>query len=460
MYRMALMDLKLWFHRDHRKPLILRGARQVGKSTLVKLLCQMMDVQLLEINLEKNKIKEIDNEQNFSIKKVIEEIEVIANAKVTAQSLIFLDEIQAQPLTVNRLRYFFEDRPDLKVIAAGSLLEVILEKVSFSMPVGRVEQYYLGPMTFTEFLRARGESILLEQLQTLSKEKAPTESLHLKLIDLLKEYYFVGGLPEAVKEFSESHNFDRVREIQISLLNTYREDIPKYTKHKQGERVEEVFEFTPANIGEKVQFSKFSKAHSEQVREAIHLLAKAHLIYPVHNNSCVGMPLRAGLDSQVFKLYFLDIGLYNAKMGLTWRDFLALKPEELMTKGKMAEQFIAQHLFFRDSHQQTSELYYWLRGGKKQSAEVDFIIAQDSKIYPLEVKSGSTGKMRSLWQYVFEKKPELALKFDLASRRDPMSLVKHIVQTQQGPTEIECPLISAPLYAIENLKQYLSIGIG
>ena len=454
-FRNAINDLKSWASKENRKPLVLRGARQVGKSTLVKLFCKEVGLELIEINLEKNKIKELENETRFSILRVLEEIEVISGKKINQNSLVFLDEIQSQPISFNRLRYFYEEKPELKIIAAGSLLEVSLDKESFSMPVGRVEQYHLGPMTFLEFLKVKNEDIVLEQILKLNKKIAPTEALNLKAIELLKEFYFIGGMPECVNEFIKTRDFKKVREIQIDLLNTYREDIPKYTQRKQGERVEEVFEYTPLHLGEKVQFTNISTAHSEKIKEAIQLLTKAHIIYPAFHNSCTGLPLKAGADLAVFKLYFLDVGLYNAKTGLEWKDFLNLNSEELITKGKMAEQFIAQHLYFREPRQ-ISELYYWLRGGKKNAAEVDFIISNGTNIYPLEVKAGSTGKMRSLWQYVYEKKPKMALKFDLAHRGNPLSINSFSVQTNEGIKSIECPLISAPLYAIENLQNYLS----
>ncbi len=455
MHRTALSDLRGWYQKSLRKPLVLRGARQVGKSTLVRLFSKEQGLELIEINLEKTKIKEIENEESFSLDRVIEEIEVVAGQKIGVRTLLFLDEIQAQPLSLNRLRYFFEERPDIVLIAAGSLLEVALERAKFSMPVGRVESYHLGPMTFYEFLQAKGEEIVLDQIKSLNSRKSPTEALHQRAMELLKEFYFVGGMPECVREFSADRDFKKIRELQISLLHTYQEDIPKYTMFKQGERVEEVFHYTPAHIGEKVQFSNISSAHSEKIREAIRLLSKAHVVYPVFHNSCSGFPLKSGADSRVFKLYFLDVGLYNAKMGLEWKDFLRLEPEELVTKGKIAEQFVAQHLFFREPTEMP-ELYYWLRGGRAHAAEVDFVVAKGPKIYPIEVKSGSEGKMRSLWQYVYEKKPELAMKFDLAIRSKPWCRACYGISTKDGIQQVECSLVAAPLYAIENWKEYLT----
>ncbi len=458
MFRHALNDLKSWSEREEPKPLLLRGARQVGKSTLVRLFCARHGFDLLEINLEKTKLRELENETSFSVKKLIAEIELVQQKKVSGDTLLFLDEIQAQPIALNRLRYFHEDAPALKVIAAGSLLEAAIEQEKFPIPVGRVEYYQLGPMTFSEFLEAKNETVLLSQIQALALDSPPSEALHERATELLREYYFVGGMPEAVKEFVSSRDMKKARDVHHSLIQTYRDDIPKYTRHKQGQRVREVFEYAAAHLGQaKISFRGISETNSAVVKEAIDLLHKARVIIKVLHNQCSGLPLKAGESDQAMKLFFLDVGLYNAMTGLQWSDLFKFEADELLTKGHMAEQFVAQHLMYRDARGVNAELYYWLRGGKKGAAEVDFVIAVKSRILPIEVKSGSTGKMRSLWQYVAAKKPRHVLRFDLKRRERLLTEISHEVVTSAGVAKIRCRLLGLPLYCVEFLERFVVI---
>lgn len=344
------------------------------------------------------------------------------------------------------------------MIAAGSLLEAAIEQEKFPIPVGRVEYYQLGPMTFSEFLEAKNETVLLSQIQALALDSPPSEALHERATELLREYYFVGGMPEAVKEFVSSRDMKKARDVHHSLIQTYRDDIPKYTRHKQGQRVREVFEYAAAHLGQaKISFRGISETNSAVVKEAIDLLHKARVIIKVLHNQCSGLPLKAGESDQAMKLFFLDVGLYNAMTGLQWSDLFKFEADELLTKGHMAEQFVAQHLMYRDARGVNAELYYWLRGGKKGAAEVDFVIAVKSRILPIEVKSGSTGKMRSLWQYVAAKKPRHVLRFDLKRRERLLTEISHEVVTSAGVAKIRCRLLGLPLYCVEFLERFVVI---
>jgi uncharacterized protein len=455
MFRFAIEDLKTWSKYPRPKPLVIRGARQVGKSTLVKIFCQEEGLELIEVNLEKNKLRELDNETTFSIGKVLSEIELITGKAIGAKSLLFLDEVQEQSLAFNRLRYFYEDAPGVRVIAAGSLLDVILDEASFSMPVGRIEYYYLGPMTFREFLIAKSEGIVLKQLASLSMTSAPSQALHERLIEILKEYYFVGGMPEAVKTYIETKDMKQVRRVQNDLLQTYRDDIPKYTKGKQGLRVKEVFDYVPANLGNaKVKFSDISATNSLHIKEAIEVLHKAQVIIKVLHSTSSGLPLAAGGDPSIMKLFFLDVGLYNAVMDVQWQNLFLADEEELLTKGNIAEQFIAQHLNQRNPRQR-NELFYWLRDGKSGAAEIDFVISLNGRILPIEVKAGSTGKMRSLWQFLAEKNMNYAVKFDLKLRDKFLSSVSQKVPAGNEVREVHCDLLALPLYSVELLADLI-----
>ncbi len=456
MDRIALDSLSSWADSKQSKPLILRGARQVGKSTLVRMLAQQKNLDLLEVNLEKKTVHEFEDEDDFDIEKVIKEIELITRKKCTENALIFIDEIQAQPKALNALRYFYEDRPGTRVIAAGSLLETVLHKENYRMPVGRVEYYYLGPMTFPEFLMAQGEDLLLERLEKLTLYSPPDKTLHNQAVQKLKEYYFVGGMPEVVASFINNHDYQEVRDIQNSLIQTYRDDIPRYAYGAEQSNTAAVFEYASAHLGEKVVYSHVARKNSAYIKKAIELLSKANVVHRACHNTCSGLPLRAGRNCDILKLYLLDIGIYNAMLDTEWSDIFQLEPKELMTKGKMAEQFVAQHLIFRHPKKEISELSYWLRDRKMGAAEVDFIISEGSTLYPLEVKSGASGKMRSLWQLLANKpKFKTALRLDLSQRKNSVTSEHHKVTTSKGVVSVSAELIGLPLYAVHRLGDFL-----
>ena len=455
MERQALSYLESWYWKHTSKPLILRGARQVGKSTLVRMFCQKHQIDLIELDFETVKLRQIENDTSFSIEKVLQEIELVTHTKVSERSLIFFDEVQSQPMVINRLRYFYERRPDLRVIAAGSLLEISLEASRFSMPVGRVQYLQLGPMFFSEFLAAKGEHIFLEQLQTRTLQNEVDTSWLEQGTELLKEFYFTGGMPEAVQCRIDGGSREDVRDIQNAILQTYRDDIPKYTRNNESLRVTEVFEYTASHLGEKVTFSDVAAVHSQSVKAAIDLLAKAGVIIKTTFNHCNGLPLSAGTNPSILKLFFLDIGLYNALLETRWGDIFSLTPETVLTRGTMAEQFIAQHLKGFNTRNPAPELYYWLNNRRKGAAEVDFIYSHGGTIYPIEVKAGKTGKMKSLWKYIELKHPEYVIKVDLAERRDRVSRITHKTPAADSDRELACTLMGLPLFEIERLNGYL-----
>jgi uncharacterized protein len=455
MDRKALHFLDTWYNKSNSKPLILRGARQVGKSTLVRLFCQKHDIELLELDFETIKLRQIENDTSFSIEKVLQEIELVTRKKVLDKSLIFFDEVQLQPKVINRLRYFYEKRPELRIIAAGSLLEVTMEAARFSMPVGRVQYFQLGPMTFSEFLTAKKEDIFLEQLHNRTLQDESDAAWLEQGADLLKEFYYTGGMPEVVQCWIGGGDHEEVRDIQNSIIQTYRDDIPKYTSKKEYSRVIDVFEYTAANLGNKVIFSDIAPVHSSSVKSAIDLLAKAGVVIKTTFNYCNGLPLSAGTNPATLKLFFLDIGLYNALHETRWADIFSLSSDKLLTKGNIAEQFVAQHLKNINNKNPTPELYYWLNKKKKGAAEVDFIYSQGGCIFPIEVKAGKTGKIKSLWKYIEIKKPEYVVKFDLMERRERISIITHQVPSAGMEKELKSSLIGLPLFEVEKLNYYL-----
>lgn len=455
MKRKDLKFLKQWYEKGNSKPLILRGARQVGKSTLVRLFCDQHGIDLIELDFETVKLRQIENDTSFSIEKVIQEIELVSRKKVGSRSLIFFDEVQIQPKVINRLRYFYEKKPELRIIAAGSLLEVTMDAARFSMPVGRVQYYQLGPMTFSEFLMAKGEEIFLERFDGMTLEDESDLTWLEQGSGLLKEYYYTGGMPEAVRCWTEGGDHEDVRDIHNSILQTYRDDIPKYTANKEYSRVMDVFEYTAANLGDKVVFSDVADTHSSSIKQAINLLAKAGVIIRTTFNYCNGLPLSAGTNLSTMKLFFLDVGLYNALHGTEWGDIFNLSSDKLLTKGSMAEQFIAQHLKYISPKDPVPELYYWLNNKRKGAAEIDFIYSCGENIFPIEVKAGKTGKIKSLWKYIEIKNPEFVVKLDLMERKNRVSEISHKLPSSGTERHLKCNLIGLPLFEVEKLKLYL-----
>ena len=233
MRRKAEARLRSWIESKSRKPLVIGGARQVGKSTLMRQFAAESGLILHEINLERYATL-VDVFQTFDIERILEELEFIIQKGSILKSggILFLDEIQAVPSAIQALRYFYEDHPGLPVVAAGSLLETVLSKHALSMPVGRIEYLFLHPMTFEEVLEARGQNDLMKLLQEYDSSRAFPETAHDRLLELQRKYFVVGGMPEAVDRFIETNSFDEVCEVQAAILNTYRDDFSKYSRHK------------------------------------------------------------------------------------------------------------------------------------------------------------------------------------------------------------------------------------
>lgn len=444
MFRFASIFLEKWYKKENRKPLLLRGARQVGKSTLVELFCKDRELDLITINLEEEKVVEFSKENRFSLESCLLEMEAIAGKKISAHSLLFIDEIQEQPLALQRLRFFKEKRPDLAVISAGSLLEKVISSEKYRAPVGRIENYYLGPMTFREFLIAADRIVLLDSINNFPEKIIPI-SVHEKLMEQLKIYYYVGGMPEAVKTYISEKSYLGVKAIHRDLIKTYFEDIPKYSHGKKAELITGAFEYSAINFGKKAIFSKISNSNSRDIRAAFDILRRIHVIHQCFHSNATGIPLSAISDKSVFKPYFLDIGLTNYVMKVDVLDIIQKEHTELLNIGSMAEQFIAQHLAYIDGGVEESNLYYWLQDKKKQKGEVDFLLAHKSNIYPIEVKSGISTKTKSLWNLVEKSKSNNVVLFNA-------TMSKNFIKTVSGKDIL---VIQLPLYCVELLTDII-----
>ena len=340
MYRHRLRDMQEWLRRPGRKPLVLRGARQVGKSTLVKLFCEAeSDRDLLTVNLERHPHLAETFAGNDPAT-VLNVIEAVSDRSLSERTVLFLDEIQAAPSAFVSLRYFLEEMPELPIVAAGSLMEFMLSDHTFAMPVGRIEHLDLGAMTFTEFLRAAGQDRLAQQIETFEwptggEPPAPHPVIHQRLLEFMRLYHFVGGMPEAVKVYAESRNLRAVSAVHAGIIDTWRDDFPKYAARRDLTRMLRVFNFAARHTGRKVKYSAVSpNDQSATIRRDIDLLAMARVIARVTHSQCSGLPLQADLKEKVFKLISLDVGLMNAICGLGWQTIAGQTDTQLVNAGR------------------------------------------------------------------------------------------------------------------------------
>lgn len=441
MERHAEGHLWAWFNKKDRRPLIIRGARQVGKSTLVKLFAQRNKLEILEINLEKTRLASVAQE-NFDIQALLDEVQLKSKKKISEKTIIFFDEIQESPPLLKFLRYFYEEKPEIAVIAAGSLLEIALKKEDFSFPVGRVEFFHLGPMTFSEFLRATNNDFLLSKIMS----KDFSEAFVNEAKQQLKLYYYIGGMPKAVSTYVSENSIKSVRDIQEQILQAYIADFPKYNSRIDVSRVEKVFYSVINQIGKKIIYQKLDEGrNSRDIKKALELLIDARVILKCNHSNANSVPLMGEMDDSIFKIYFLDVGLVNAIMRLDFDNIDHEMKNNFNTKGMIAEQFVAQHLAYLHNETRGPELFYWLRDKGSQKGEIDFLIQRGDQIFPIEVKSSSAGHLKSLFYFVKEKRKKKAVKVSL----DDYSIesISHMIDGDKIEVELE----SLPQFAIETI---------
>lgn len=403
--RLALKALHQWGQKESRKPLVLRGARQVGKTTLVKLFSQEFDT-FIYLNLEEREYAGL-----FSLDVTFEDLLAGIYAKAgirmeNKRTLIFIDEIQNAPEAVKSLRYFYERRPDLYVIAAGSLLESLMDN-HISFPVGRVEYMALHPCTFTEFLGALGEEVLVEQIERWTVP----QSIHSHVMDLFRKYMIVGGLPEAVANYAGQKDWVSLNSIFNSLLSGYKDDAEKYViKTKEQDIIRYILNYGWGLAGQRFQFAKFggSSYKSSEMGNAFRTLEKAlllELVYPLISTS---FPILPDLKKSP-KLLWLDTGLVNYVAGM--QDKLLFTPDaDELWNGDIAEQVVGQEILGA-SVTFGEKRMFWVRDARNSQAEVDFVYRFKSHLLPIEVKSGDNSKLRSLHQFMNESKEIVALRF-------------------------------------------------
>jgi uncharacterized protein len=384
-----------WVKKKDRKPLLLRGARQTGKSHAIEKLGSAFGNYVC-INFEKTPSSGGLFAQDLDPRRITREIEAIYEQEIRpGHTLLFLDEIQNCPSAVTALRYFYEEMPDLHVAAAGSLLEFELEKIS--VPVGRLEFVYVRPFTFNEFLKALGKNILAKQVTGYGPKNVPGDPVHSKILTLLRDYLFIGGMPGVLKRFIEDNSYLSAVDEQESILATYRVDFNKYCGRTGTEQISKVFETVPRIIGRKVTYSKIDPdAKARQTKRAINLLEQAHIVRRVRATSGAGVPLAAGASEKRYKLAFLDVGLMQRLMGTRYRNWVENRDLFSAHTGAVAEQFVGQELTALEGVNRDPGLYYWDRTARGSTAEVDYLIAIHGRVVPVEVKAGAFGHLKSL----------------------------------------------------------------
>jgi len=395
MIRNIYQDLKSWKRNPNRKPLLLFGARQVGKTYILSEFGKNEYRNLVYVNLERDSLIREVFELTLDPREIVKEIELFIGSKIDkSDTLLFIDEIQVSERAITSLKYFNEELNDLHVVAAGSLLGVVINRESVSFPVGKVELHKLYPMTFDEFLVALNEELLLETIRKSIEESNPLSRVaHEKGLKLYKEYLVIGGMPEMVQNFINSDSNLQSAEYTIldNILNSYKADMSKYTTASEALKVRSIYDSIPAQLVsdyKKFKYSVVKKgAKARDYQGSIEWLLMSNICIESIEVNRGETPLKAFADSKRFKLYMCDVGLLTRSANLS--PLVVLKDEDYIFKGAITENYVAQHI------KTMSELYYW----KKNTYEVDFLIECGEDIIPIEVKSKENTRARSLKEY-------------------------------------------------------------
>lgn len=399
------IDKKLleWKSAPRRNPLLIRGARQVGKSTAVRQLGKTFKY-FVEINLERQPSVSQLFTKNIDISRTCEGISAITGIPIIAgETLLFIDEIQTSQEAIMSLRYFKEDYPDLHVIAAGSLLEFALEDLP-SFGVGRIRSLYMYPFSFDEFLMAQGLDSIVDYKHKASAFSPLPEAVHDELTARLKTFYLIGGMPAAITEWIDSQSYIECAHVHNDILDTYQDDFSKYRSRISPALLRKTLRSVALQAGRKFVFNQVADdIHSSVIRDALHLLTLAGLIKPVTHSDGNGLPLGAEENSTYTKYLFMDLGLMQTMLGIPASDILLASETDFVNKGAASEMFAGLELMKNRDCFQKSEMYYWQNLSRGANAEIDYLEAKDGKVLPIEVKANTKGSMQSLWLFMRKK---------------------------------------------------------
>lgn len=435
MKRSLYANLLQWKNSRQRKPLLLQGARQVGKTWLVEQFGRNEYQHLIYLNFEQNPELHTLFRKQLDPEKIIINIGLLQGRKIIADdTLIFFDEIQVAPEVLTSLKYFCEQAPQYHIIAAGSLLGVSIGKQS-SFPVGKVNFLTLFPLSFREYLTASGEELILDKLETMKSIQPLPDILHHKMLEHLKMYLYLGGMPEVLQDFLDYKDIASVRKIQLEILEAYQRDFSKYADTVQAVRTSELWRSIPRQLAKenkKFKYSEVRKGSRAATFElTIEWLKKAGLIYKINHIDVPKLPLSGYSDYAKFKIFLHDTGLLGAMLNIS--SDIIINPSGIFSEynGAFIENYVAQQLLTAGN----PELFYWT---SKSDAEVDFILQIDDAVYPIEVKSGTSRNLKSLRSYAEKYSPSLIF------RASP----RNFVQDKQ--------FINLPLYAVFTIRNFVS----
>lgn len=414
MYRMAIEELRRWKAKKTRKPLIIRGARQVGKTWLMKEFGQSEYQDVVYINFDNNERMKNLFEGSLAVERIVTGLELYAGHKIDpAVTLLIFDEVQEVPKALSSLKYFNENAPQYQIICAGSMLGIALHEGT-SFPVGKVEFLDLYPLSFFEFMMAMGKERHVELLRKGNFDLATT--FKQDYVDLLKHYYYVGGMPEVVQTFADTHGFNEVREIQQRILSAYEQDFSKHAPNEVVPRIRMLWNSIPAQLTK--ENKKFvyglikAGARAREYELAMLWLTDCGLVHKVHRVTAPSLPLKAYEDLKAFKLFLLDVGLLSCMVGL--RQDVLLDGNELFKefKGALTEQYVLQQ--FKTI--KGLNIYYWT--ADRGTAEVDFVIDNGNDVIPVEVKAEINLQAKSLKVYHEKFQPKRSIRTSMADYKD------------------------------------------
>ena len=399
MKRLISKHLMDWANSPQRKPLLLRGARQVGKTYEVRNLGTTFR-HFVEINFEKNIEAKKLFDKDLDASRIVRDIELLLQVKIIpGETLLFFDEIQEVPQAIIALRYFFEDLPKLHVVAAGSLLEFALQQVG--VPVGRVSFLHMYPLSFMEFLHATGREIAEQAILSHPIAEPMTDIIHNQLMSYLGEYFAIGGMPEVVSTWKETGDPHTIQDIHQSLLAAYRQDFHKYAAQHQMKYVSLLFDQIPYHLGKTFKFSSIpGEYRKRELSPCLDLLEMAGIINKVFHSSAQGLPLGGQANLEKFKVLFLDIGLAQTFLGANIADWFLNPQQSYINKGEITEAFVGQELLAYAPPNQKHSLYYWHREKQGSLAEVDYVVQNKNAVIPIEVKGGMGNTLRSLYSFL------------------------------------------------------------
>ena len=403
-------ELLKWKKEDDRMPLLIRGARQVGKTSTIRHLGETFQ-HYVEIDLNENATLRNVFAEDISPQELCRRISYIVNKPIIpGKTLLFIDEIQACPAAINKLRYFYEQYQELHLVAAGSLLEFILADLP-SFGVGRIRTLFMYPFSFEEFLRANGEELLIEAYSSSNPDVPLPEVVHAQIVNRLKTFLLIGGMPKVVAAFVKTNDLKRCQRVLTDLVVSYRDDFKKYRKRISEQRISIVLDAVAQQKSGRFVYSNVNDNLSlAQVKLTLDLLAKAGLVYPVVHTSANGIPLGAEINERYQRMTIFDTGVKQCLLGLNIAKMSVTDDLDMVNKGTLAEVYVASELVKAASCYEHQQLFCWHREKKDSQAEVDFVVQIGQEIIPIEVKSGTIGKMKSLRIFLNEKKSRYGIR--------------------------------------------------